>query len=365
MSELLKIGITMGDPNGIGPELLMKVFQDPKILELFTPVVYGSGKALNYYRNALRFEKFAFQTINDPLQATQKKTYLVECIPSFDRVETGTPDRRAGQAAFAALEKACRHLQDGKINALVTLPIDKATIQNPQFHFPGHTEYLAQKFKSEDSLMLMVYENLRIAVVTGHVPLRAVADAITPQYVMQKLRLLNETLKLDFNFVKPKIALLGLNPHAGDNGLIGTEDGASIKPVVMQAIDEGMLVFGPYPADGFFASGNYRKFNAILAMYHDQGLIPFKLLAQTRGVNFTAGLPIVRTSPDHGVAYDIAGRNRADETSFRNAIYLALDVYRTRNENISLFENALRPTEITEALVSGEDSVLVEDGIEG
>lgn len=362
--ENIRVGITLGDVNGIGPELVIKAFLDSRLQELFTPVLYGSAKALNFYRNILKYDKFAFQIIADPLQASPKKLCLVDCLPSFDRVEVGIPSTKAGNLAFVSLEKACSHLLEGKIDVLVTLPIDKATIQNANFKFPGHTEYLTEKFKRQESLMLMVHEYFRVTVVTGHISLRNVADAITPTKIMQKIQLLNETLKLDFSLNKPKIAVLGLNPHAGDNGVLGQEEIEIIEPVIRVANEEGMLVMGPYPADGFFTAGTYRKFNAVLAMYHDQGLIPFKLIAQKRGVNYTAGLPIIRTSPDHGVAYDIAGKNRADETSFRNALYLAIDLFRTRTENMLLHENALRPLAMAEALVTGEDSVLTDEGIE-
>jgi 4-hydroxythreonine-4-phosphate dehydrogenase len=241
-------------------------------------------------------------------------------------------------------------LQDRKIDALVTLPIDKATIQSPEFTFAGHTEYLAQRFGVTDNLMFMVLDTLRVAVVTGHIPVRDVAKSLTTEKIINKLKLLNHSLKMDFSLEKPKIAVLGLNPHAGDNGLIGSEDQSIIVPALESARKSNILAMGPYPADGFFAMGQYQKFDAVLAMYHDQGLIPFKTLAQGQGVNFTAGMPVVRTSPDHGTAYDITGKNIADDVSFREALYLALDVWRRRTENEALHANSLKNLKLNKAL---------------
>jgi 4-hydroxythreonine-4-phosphate dehydrogenase len=363
------IGITMGDVNGIGPELLIKVLTDQRILGSLLPVVYGSGKALFYYRNHFKIEKLPFHQISTISQLNYKKVNFIDCTPDFDKVEMGRPSPKAGAAAFRFLEQAVQDLQDQKINALVTLPIDKATIQSPDFKFPGHTEYLAQRFDVADNLMLMVLDTLRVAVVTGHIPIQDVARSLNTEKIINKLKILNHSLKMDFSLEKPKIAVLGLNPHAGDNGLIGSEDQNIIVPAVEAARKSNILAMGPYPADGFFAMGHYQKFDAVLAMYHDQGLIPFKTLAQGQGVNFTAGMPVVRTSPDHGTAYDIVGKNIADDISFREALYLALDVWRRRTENEALHANSLKtlklnkklpevatPVEETEELVAEENS---------
>jgi 4-hydroxythreonine-4-phosphate dehydrogenase len=355
------IGITMGDVGGIGPELILKVFSDPRVLDHFSILIYGSVKALNYYRQILKFDKFHFTPISSANQAHARKINVLEVNPQFDRVEIGVADARAGSLAFSALEKATQHLLEGRIHALVTLPINKATIQNPNFSFPGHTEYLTARFKDTESLMMMVHENLRVAVVTGHIPLKDVSSAIKVDTILSKLYLMEQSLKLDFNIEKPIIAVLGLNPHAGENGLLGKEEQETIRIALDIAREKGMLVFGCYPADGFFTSKTYRKFDGVLAMYHDQGLIPFKVLSQGEGVNFTAGLKFVRTSPDHGTAYDIAGKKQADETSFRNALYLAVDVFRNRTDNQALQAGAIRNISIKE-FTSGEDSILTDEG---
>lgn len=355
------IGITMGDVGGIGPELILKVFSDARVLDHFSILIYGSVKALNYYRQMLKFDKFHFTPIQSANQAHARKINVLEVNPQFDRVEIGVPNARAGALAFTALEKATQHLVEGRIHALVTLPINKATIQNPNFKFPGHTEYLTDRFKDAESLMMMVHEDLRVAVLTGHIPLKDVSSAVKVDAILSKLYLMEQSLQLDFNIEKPKIAVLGLNPHAGENGLLGNEEQETIRIALDIAREKGMLVFGCYPADGFFASNTYRKFDGVLAMYHDQGLIPFKVLSQGDGVNYTAGLKFVRTSPDHGTAYDIAGKREADETSFRNALYLAVDVFRNRTDNQALKAGAIRNISIKE-FTSGEDSILTEEG---
>ena len=356
------LGITMGDVNGIGPELLLKVLSDGRMLDHCSVLIYGSAKALNFYRQYFKYDKFHFVPVQAPNQVHHQKINLLEVTPQFDRVEIGVPSSKSGMVAFEALEKATQHLIEGRLDALVTLPIHKATIQNPNFNFPGHTEYLAKRFKDEQSLMMMVYDQLRVAVVTGHIPLKEVSSTLNPDLILSKLRLMEQSLKVDFSIDKPKIAVLGLNPHAGENGLLGKEEQETINIALNLARDQGMLAVGPYPADGFFASETYRKFDAVLAMYHDQGLIPFKVLSQSYGVNFTAGLKFIRTSPDHGTAHDIAGKKVADPTSFRNAIYLAIDLCRNRKENITLQQGALRNVRINE-FISGEDSILPEEVI--
>ncbi|MCS6905623.1 MAG: 4-hydroxythreonine-4-phosphate dehydrogenase PdxA [Bacteroidia bacterium] len=359
-SEKVVVGITMGDVNGIGPELLLKVFSDARMLNLLTPVIFGSGKALYYYKNLLKFENFTYQNIQQPHQIQPGRINFVECSPNFERVEVGIASPKAGYAAFQALERALLFLKEGKLDALVTLPVNKAVIQNEKFRFPGHTEYLAEKAGVKDSLMLMIHENLRIGVVTGHIPLRQVAQTLSFEKVYQKIKIFRETLLVDFGIEKPKIAVLALNPHAGDNGLLGFEEKDFIQPAINKAYEEGIFTLGPYPADSFFTTPYYQKFDGILAMYHDQGLIPFKTITLGLGVNFTAGLPFVRTSPDHGTAYDIAGTNSADETSFRHAIFSAIDIFRTRKMNQRLYANAMQPIGISE-LISSEDSILNEE----
>jgi 4-hydroxythreonine-4-phosphate dehydrogenase len=355
-----RVGITMGDVNGIGPELAIKLVTDTRILKVCIPVLFGSGKALHYYKKLLEIEKLTYQQVDHPNDIHRARINFVECSPEFGKVEAGTPSEEAGLAAFQALELAIKYIKQGHVDCLLTLPIDKLTIQREGFSFPGHTEYLGAQFGAKETLMLMVHEQLRVAVVTGHIPLREVASAITQEKIVSKLVLLAQSLQVDFNLRKPKLAVLGLNPHAGDGGLIGGEDQDILAPAIAQAQKQGLLVFGPFPADGFFAMGQYRQFDGILAMYHDQGLIPFKALAEGLGVNFTAGLPIIRTSPDHGTAYDIAGHNKADETSSRNALYVAVDAHRTRKENKTLLQGALGKVDLPDHLKHQVDEVLEE-----
>jgi len=352
--ENTKIAITMGDLSGIGPELIIRTFEDPRMLNQFTPVIYGSVKAINFYRRLLNIEKFNYTVIADAKQARPMRFNIIDCVPGFDRIEAGIASQASGQAAFTFLEAAVQDLKSGVVDALVTLPIDKSTIQNTKFTFPGHTEYLAAQFGVEDNLMLMVHHDLRIATVTGHIPVKEISSNMITGKIYGKLILLNQSLKVDFNLQQPKIAVLGLNPHAGDHGLLGKEDKEKIETAVNQARDNGMFVMGPFPADGFFGQGLYRKFDAVLAMYHDQGLIPFKLMCESQGVNFTAGMPVIRTSPDHGTAYDIAGKGVADDGSFRNALYLALDLYHSRKENLELAAGSLKAVVPAELMMHDE-----------
>ncbi len=333
----MKIGITQGDVNGIGYEVIMKALQDMEIIDDLTPIIYGSPKAAAYHRKALNVAGFSLNNINTPDEAHPKRINILTCGDDNIKVELG---KSAGQAAFAALESAVRDLSDGLIDAVVTAPINKKNIQSENFHFPGHTEYLEQAAQAP-ALMLLVAGKLRVGVVAGHVPICKVAEYITKDRILSKLRILNKSLKQDFNIDGPRIAVLGLNPHSGDHGLLGSEEQEVIEPAIAKAQEEGICAMGPYPADGLFGSDSLGKFDAILAMYHDQGLAPFKALAFTSGVNFTAGLPIVRTSPDHGTAYDIAGLDKADPTSMREAIYLAMDIVRNRKINIELEANRL------------------------
>lgn len=344
----MKIGITQGDVNGIGYEVIMKALQDMEIIEDFVPIIYGSPKAAAYHRKALNVAQFSLNNINTPDEAHPKRINILTCGDDNIKVELGKSTEAAGMAAFEALQAAVRDLSDGKIDAIVTAPINKKNIQNENFHFPGHTEYLEQAAQAP-ALMLLVAGKLHVGVVAGHVPICQVAQYITKDKILSKLRILNRSLRQDFNIDGPRIAVLGLNPHSGDHGLLGEEEETIIGPAIEQAQSEGICAMGPYPADGLFGSDALGKFDAILAMYHDQGLAPFKALAFTSGVNFTAGLPIVRTSPDHGTAYDIAGLDKADPTSMREAIYLAMDIVRNRTINQELEANKLTTTVETRA----------------
>jgi 4-hydroxythreonine-4-phosphate dehydrogenase len=326
----LRIGITLGDLNGIGPEVIIKSLLDNRIVNLVTPVIYGSTRVLSYYKKLMQVEEFNYGHTKSRGQYTPKTVNVVNCWEDVIEITPGKPSVEAGRAAFLALRQASQDLKEGLIDALVTAPIDKKTIHSNDFPYAGHTEYFADAFGAKDYLMLMISETLRIGLVTEHMPLRSVADAITPARVESKMKIFEQTLRKDFGITKPRIAVLSLNPHAGDNGLIGTEDDSILKPIINEWKNKGKLIFGPFPADGFFATGNHTRFDGILAMYHDQGLIPFKLVAFETGVNFTAGLPIIRTSPDHGTAYAIAGKNQANEGSMRQALFSAIDIANMR-----------------------------------
>lgn len=342
MSEhKLRVGITLGDTNGIGPEVVMKALSDATISELCTPIIFGSAKVLNAHRRANGMEEFHINVLRDLDTLHNKRVNLFSTGEDEPAIELGTPSAAAGKLALQSLAAACEALEAGKIDVLVTAPIDKHTIQSEAFAFAGHTEYLQQRFGAGKSLMLLVHDELRVGLVTGHVPLEQVAPLVTAESITEKVKLMQKSLAEDFGIRRPRIAVLGLNPHAGDNGTIGTHEQRVIVPAIQALRNENQLVFGPYPADGFFGAGQWKQFDAVLAMYHDQGLAPFKALAFTAGVNFTAGLPIVRTSPDHGTAYDIAGKNQADETSMRSAIFLAIDVYRARKGWAILTANPL------------------------
>ncbi|UII21089.1 4-hydroxythreonine-4-phosphate dehydrogenase PdxA [Fulvivirga ligni] len=321
-----RIGITLGDINGIGPEVTIKALRDNRLLNYITPVIYGSTKVLSYYRKALKIEDFNYTQVKDDGKFQSRKVNVINCWNEMIEIKTGEVTPEGGKASFNALEKATAHLKEGYIDALVTAPINKDNIQNDNFKFAGHTEYLTSKFGAEDSLMFMTTENLKIGVVTGHLPLKDVSKKLNKDLLLKKYSIMEQSLINDFGIMKPKIAILGLNPHAGENGLLGKEENELIIPVINKLKNEGKLVYGPFPADGFFGKNDYSKFDAVLAMYHDQGLIPFKTLAFENGVNFTAGLPIIRTSPDHGTAYDIAGKNIASASSMLHAIYMAKDI---------------------------------------
>lgn len=343
-NEKIVIGITHGDLNGIGYEVILKALSDPHMLEMFVPVIYGSSKAAGFYRKSMDIQGVNLNVVNSISEINHKRINIINCVPEEVKVEPGTSTEEAGKAAVAALEKAKDDLKSGALQAVVTAPINKKNIQSDSFRFPGHTEYFETNFGTDQapSLMMLVNDVMRVAVVTGHIPVEQIAGKLTSSLILDKLIVLNNSLKKDFSIVRPRIAVLGLNPHAGDEGVLGNEEKSSIEPALKEAQKKGIIAVGPYPADGFFGSGNFSKFDAVLAMYHDQGLIPFKTVSMDSGVNFTAGLPVIRTSPDHGTAYDIAGKNVASEESFRQAIYLALDVYKSRQWNREISANPLK-----------------------
>ena len=340
--DRVKVGITHGDINGVGYEVIIKVLNDNRVLELFTPVIYGHSRVASFYKKNLNASELNFNLVKDASQAHPKRCNIINCTENDLQIEIGKSTAIAGEAAYQALEMAVNDLKNNEIDVLVTAPINKQNIQSNAFDFPGHTEYLAQRFGGAESLMLMVWNQLRVGTVTGHVPLEKVPQLITVELILKKLHILNKSLQQDFGVIKPKIAVLGLNPHAGDGGLLGDEEQKIILPALAKARGEkDILAFGPFPADGFFGSGSWKQYDGVLAMYHDQGLAPFKSLAFEGGVNFTAGLPIVRTSPAHGTAYDIAGKNEASEDALRQAIYLAIDVVRNRWQHQELISNPL------------------------
>ena len=326
------VGITQGDGNGIGYEVIIKSLADARIMESFTPVIYGSSKIFGFYRKRIhnldqQMDTYVIQSAKD---AKPRKINIVNCLPDNTYVEPGQSTPESAKSAITSLEWAVRDIKNGDIDVLVTAPINKRAMVREGFGNTGHTEYLQKEFGVGDVAMFMVSDRLRISVVTGHIPLKDVPSSITVEAILSKLRLMSSSLKRDFGVVEPKIAVLGLNPHCGDGGLLGDEEERIILPAVKAAADEGILAFGPYSPDGYFGLGHYARFDATLAMYHDQGLAPFKALAFEDGVNFTAGLPIVRTSPDHGTAFDMAGRDEADPHSMMSSIFTAIDIFRTR-----------------------------------
>ena len=331
INNKLVVGITQGDGNGIGYEVIIKALSDARILDSFTPVVYGSSKIFGFYRKQLHnIEQLDTYVINSAKDAKFKKINIVNCLPDNIFVEPGQSTPESAKAAMRALECAVADIKAGAIDVLVTAPINKRAMNKEGFGFAGHSEYLQKQFDCPDHTMLMVSDRLKIGVVTGHIPLKDVASTISVDRILRKLRLMKTSLQRDFGIDQPKIAVLGLNPHCGDGGLLGDEEQQIILPAVQAAQAEGILAFGPYSPDGFFGLSNYGRFDATLAMYHDQGLAPFKALSFQTGVNFTAGLPIVRTSPDHGTAYEMAGRDEADPQSMMSAIYTAIDIWRRR-----------------------------------
>jgi 4-hydroxythreonine-4-phosphate dehydrogenase len=345
-NKIILAGISHGDINGIGYEVIIKALSDPVINDICTPIVYGSPKVAAYHRKALNINNFSFNNIRSAEEANAKKANIINCLDDNTRVELGKSTPQGGEAALISLERAVDDLKSGKIDVLITAPIDKKNIQSENFKFKGHTDYLKARGGVEEILMFMISESMRIGMVTDHVPISKVSELITQELLLRKIRLMNQSLILDFGIRKPRIAVLGLNPHAGDNSLLGTEEAEIISPAIQRANNEGILTFGPFPADGFFGAGSFVKFDGILAMYHDQGLTPFKALAFDSGVNFTAGLPFIRTSPVHGTAFAIAGKGEASENSFRQAIYLACDIFRNRQTYAEISKNPLKRQDI-------------------
>jgi 4-hydroxythreonine-4-phosphate dehydrogenase len=357
MSKKIKVGITHGDPNGIGYEVILKTLSDQRITELCTPIVYGSAKIASYYRKGMELPQLQMNTIANATQAKDGDVNIINVVGEDFKIEPGVASKSAGEAAFSALERAVTDLRGGDIDVLVTAPINKETIQSDTFTFPGHTEYLQSSLgDGKEALMILANERLRIALVTTHLPISKIADAITKDAVIGKLRIFNDSLKRDFNIDNPRIAVLSLNPHAGDNGLLGSEESEVIAPAIEQAHEEKIFAFGPYAADGFFGTEAYCKFDGVLAMYHDQGLAPFKTIAMDSGVNFTAGLPYVRTSPDHGTGFDIANQGKASEESMRQAIYMAIDTFRSRQRYEQAYANPLR----RQYFDKGKDNVVLD-----
>ena len=341
MSKIL-VGITQGDSNGIGYEVIIKALSDPRILEQFTPVIYGSSKIFSFYRKTIpEIEQMDTNAINNAREAHPKRVNIVNCLPDSAYAEPGQATPESAKAAIACLDRAVEDLKAGEIDVLVTGPINKKAMSGQGFGFPGHTEYIQNAFGVKDVTVLMVSSRIKVGVVTGHIPLKDVAASITEEKILSKLRLINESLQKDFCIDKPRIAVLSLNPHSGDGGLLGDEEGRIIIPAIKKAVDEGILAFGPFSPDGFFGLSHYENFDATLAMYHDQGLAPFKALSFEDGVNFTAGLPVVRTSPDHGTAFEMAGRDEADPLSMRAAIFTAIDIFRKREQFRQLQENKM------------------------
>jgi 4-hydroxythreonine-4-phosphate dehydrogenase len=340
-NNLIKVGISVGDINGIGPEIILKTFSESMMMKVCIPVIYGSSKLFSFYRKTLNLNDNQFNIIKSASQAGNKIPNLINVWEEEARIETGQQTETGGQYAFKSLEKAVSDLKNSEIDALVTAPINKKNIQNDKFNFAGHTEFLADQAGKKDYLMLLCNNDLRVGTVTGHIPVSDVSMQLSQEKIIAKARVMLNSLLQDFRIRKPKIAVLGLNPHNGDNGLMGSEEQNIIIPAIEKLKAEGHIVMGPFAADGFFGSGSFTKFDGILSMYHDQGLVPFKTIAFGGGVNFTAGLPFVRTSPDHGVGYDIAGLNKASEQSFREAIYAAVDIVKCREEFLELSENPL------------------------
>jgi 4-hydroxythreonine-4-phosphate dehydrogenase len=355
------IGLTCGDINGIGIELIIKTIADPRILDICTPVIFASNKAINFYRKTISEANFSYQSNKDLNRISPRQVNIYNCWEEEISIVPGELTNIAGAYAVKSLTAAVAALKERKIHGLVTAPIHKKNIQSGDFNYTGHTPFLREYFEMKDVLMLMVADNMRVGVLTEHIPVTDIAKYVTREAILSKLGILKESLVKDFGIEKPRIAVLGLNPHAGDEGLIGTEEQQIIKPAIKEfKQNNNVIVFGPYSADAFFARGLHEKFDAVLAMYHDQGLIPFKSLAQGTGVNYTAGLPVVRTSPDHGTAFDIAGKNQADPSSFIKSIFQSIDIYRQRRFYEDNHRNPLRKI-TAEIMANAEDENIEEE----
>ena len=339
--NLIKVGITIGDLNGVGPEIIVKALHDNRILTDIVPVVYGSNKVISHYKKQLNLQEFNYLSCKSAADINPKKVNIINVWQEEVQVEPGVSNADGGKYALLSLEAATRDLAEGKIDVLVTAPFSKENVAKAGFNFPGHTEYLAEMSGAKEALMVLVSGNLRVALVTTHIPIKEISSKLQKDLIVSKIEAFEQSLKKDFGLIRPRIAVFGLNPHAGENGKIGEEEQQTIIPAIQAAKNKGILAFGPYPADGFFGSPLRQQFDGVLAMYHDQGLTAFKALCFDDGVNFTAGLPIVRTSPDHGTAFDIAGKMEADEQSLRSAIFLAVDIYRKRKVFKEIHANPL------------------------
>lgn len=338
----VRVGISIGDFNGIGPEIIMKALKDKAITDFFTPIIFGSGKLFTYQKNIFKLQQLNFNYITDATQAQSDKINMVNLTKENVNVEMGVPTEESTRMAIDSLEAATNALIKGDIDVLVTAPINKDEMMKHGFAHAGHTGYLEEKF-GKKGLMFLVTNDLKVAVSTHHIPISQVAESISKEKIKKQIKMLNQCLVEDFQIPRPKIAVLGLNPHAGDGGVIGTEEIEIIEPAINELFDNGVLTFGPFPADSFFQPNKYKNYDAVLAMYHDQGLAPFKTIAYEEGVNYTAGLPFIRTSPDHGVAYDIAGKNVANEQSFSEALFMAVKIFKNRQEYNDLMTNRMRP----------------------
>ena len=342
MGKKLIVGITQGDGNGIGYEVIIKSLADERMLDMCTPVIYGSSKIFGFYKKQIHnIEQINTNVITSAKDVHQKRVNIVNCLPENVFVEPGQATPESAKSAMTSLERAVEDLKEGYIDVLVTAPINKRAMSDEGFGYTGHTEYLEKQFGVDEVAMIMVCDQLKVGVVTGHISLKDVCKSITKEKIIKKLRLMKASLEQDFGIDAPKIAVLGLNPHCGDGGLLGDEEQQIILPAIQEANAEGILAFGPYSSDGFFGLGNHSRFDAVLAMYHDQGLTPFKAIAFEEGVNYTAGLPVVRTSPDHGTAYEMAGRDKADPRSMKAAIYAAIDIWHNRQAYKELVENRM------------------------
>jgi 4-hydroxythreonine-4-phosphate dehydrogenase len=351
--HLIKVGITHGDINGINYEIMIKAFGDQRLAESLTPVIYGHSKVASYYRKTLNYNELTFNLIKRADLALAKRINIINCNEQEVKIEMGRPTETGGELAVIALKLATDDLMKNLIDVLVTTPVNKKNVQSKDFPFPGHTEYLASRFKTDHYLMMMVSDNMKLGIITGHVPLKEVPGLLTKELILQKIRIMNDSLVRDFGIRKPRIALLGLNPHASDEGLIGQEENTVVMPAIREAQEQNILIFGPFPADGFFGSFHHTRYDGVMALYHDQGMIPFKTLSMETGVNYTAGLPYVRTSPAHGTAYDIAGKNEASPDSFRQALYLAVDIFNKRKEFEEITANPL------------QKATFIDDGLDG